>query len=246
MSRGKIMSNVIKLEIFEGEPRVDSRLISKQLGVEHKSSMRLMKAYKADFEEFGVYRFEIDKPLNGTSGGRPQKFALLNEDQCYLLLSYSDNTPKSRELKKALVRAFSNARKQAGLDAAINLILLPKPTTWEKRFPDPYYEALAKITKTRYEGHANGTPYIFGQITDKWIYKVLLPQEVYSELKDRKDKSEKMHQWLTTGGQSRLDQHIQIITLMAQSSTDLRDFEARCIQAFGIPGQLKLIYPIAA
>lgn len=238
------MSHVIKLEKFEGEPRVDSRLIAAQLNVKHINSMELIRDYLSDFEEFGIVRFETEKINPGR--GRSQKFALLNEDQSYLLLSYSDNTPKSRELKKALVRAFSNARKQAGLDAAISLILLPKPTTWEKRFPDPYYEALAKITKTRYEGHANGTPYIFGQITDKWIYKVLLPQEVHSELKDRKDKSEKMHQWLTTGGQSRLDQHIQIITLMAQSSSDLRDFEARCIQAFGIPGQLKLIYPIAA
>lgn len=240
------MSNVIKLESFEGEPRVDSRLIAEKLGVEHKASFQLIRTYKADFEEFGVLPFQMEKPLKGTSGGRPQRFALLNEDQSYLLLSYSDNTPKSRELKKALVRAFSNARKQAGLDAAISLILLPKPTAWEKRFPDPYYEALARITKTRYEGHANGTPYIFGQITDKWVYKVVLPQEVYNELKERKDKSEKMHQWLTTGGQSRLGQHIQMVTLMAQSSSDLKDFEARCIQAFGIPGQLKLIYPIAA
>lgn len=240
------MREVIKLENIEGEPRVDSRLISARLGVEHESSLRLLKNYTDDFKEFGVFRFEIDKPLKGTSGGRPQKFALLNEDQSYLLLAYSDNTPQARETKKALVRAFSNARKQAGIDAAINLILLPKATIWEKRFPDSYYKSLAQITKTTYDGHANGTPYIFGQITNKWVYQALLPHEVYNELKERKDKSEKMHQWLTSGGQAKLDQHIQIVTLMAQSSSDLRDFEARCIQAFGMPGQLRIIYPLAA
>lgn len=240
------MREVIKLENIEGEPRVDSRLISAQLNVKHINSMELIRDYLSDFEEFGVVRFKTEKPLKGTPGGRPQKFALLNEDQSYLLLSYGENTPQAREAKKALIRAFSNARNQAGLDAAINLILLPKPMAWEKRFHDSYYEALAKITKTKYEGHANGTPYIFAQITDKWVYKALLPQEVYTELKERKDRSEKMHQWLTSGGQAKLDQHIQIVTLMAQSSSDLRDFEARCMQAFGIPGQLRLIYPIAA
>lgn len=240
------MSSVIKLETYDGEPRVDSRRIAEKLGVEHKASFQLIRTYKADFLEFGVLPFQMEKPLKGSSGGRPQKFALLNEDQSYLLLSYGENTPQAREAKKALIRAFSNARNQAGLDAAINLILLPKPMAWEKRFHDSYYEALAKITKTKYEGHANGTPYIFAQITDKWVYKALLPQEVYTELKERKDRSEKMHQWLTSGGQAKLDQHIQIVTLMAHSSSDLRDFEARCMQAFGIPGQLRLIYPIAA
>lgn len=238
------MSSVIKLETFDGEPRVDSRRIAEKLGVEHKASFQLIRVYKDDFQEFGFLPFQMEKINPGR--GRSQKFALLNEDQSYLLLSYSDNTPKSRELKKALVRAFSNARKQAGLDAAINLILLPKASVWEKRFPDSYYKSLAQITKTTYDGHANGTPYIFGQITNKWVYQALLPHEVYKELRERKDKSEKMHQWLTSGGQAKLDQHIQIVTLMAQSSSDLRDFEARCIQAFGMPGQLRIIYPLAA
>lgn len=240
------MREVIKLENIEGEPRVDSRRIAEKLGVEHKASFQLIRTYKADFLEFGVLPFQMEKPLKGSSGGRPQKFALLNEDQSYLLLSYGENTPQAREAKKALIRAFSNARNQAGLDAAINLILLPKASVWEKRFPDSYYKSLAQITKTTYDVHANGTPYIFGQITNKWVYQALLPHEVYNELRERKDKSEKMHQWLTSGGQAKLDQHIQIVTLMAQSSSDLRDFEARCIQAFGMPGQLRIIYPLAA
>ena len=38
------------------------------------------------------------------------KFALLNEDQAYLLLTYSRNTARVRELKVRLVKAFRDAR----------------------------------------------------------------------------------------------------------------------------------------
>ncbi len=104
------MNNLISLAVVDGEPRVDSRLVAKQLGVKHQNTRELIEQYLSDFEEFGIIRFETGKPPKGSSGGRPEKFYLLNEDQSYLLLTYSQNTEQARELKKRLVRAFGQQR----------------------------------------------------------------------------------------------------------------------------------------
>lgn len=233
----------IQLVHSAGEARVDSRVIAEQLGIQHESSFDLIKRYSSDFEEFGVLRFETGKPPVGEKGGRPEKFALLSEDQAYLLLAYSRNTKRVRSLKVNLVKAFRDARNKAGLDRVMSMILLPAPAPWEKRFGDAYYQALARITGTIFAGHASGTPAIFGQITDRWVYAAILPKDVHRELKTRRGESEKMHQWLTEGGRERLDQQIAMVTVLAKSSADRKDFEARCMQMFGLPGQLRLIYP---
>ncbi len=105
------MNSLISLVVVDQEPRVDSRLIAEQLGVEHKNTRELIEKYLPDFEEFGVCPFETAKPLQGSLGGRPEKFYLTNEDQSYLLLTYTQNTPQARDLKKRLVRSFGEHRR---------------------------------------------------------------------------------------------------------------------------------------
>lgn len=123
------------------------------------------------------------------------------------------------------------------------LFIRENMTVWELRFKPSYYHALARATNTRYDGHIGGTPAVYGQITDKWVYQIILPLEVYEELKLRKGKSEKMHQWLTDGGKELLDAQIQRVTDIAGSSANIRDFEARMMQISGINGQTSFIYP---
>ncbi len=95
------------------EPRVDSRLLAKQLGGDHANVFELVTNYRTDFEQLGVVRFQTEKPLPGSKGGRPERFTLLNEDQAYLLLTYRRNTAKVRALKVKLVKSFSSARRAA-------------------------------------------------------------------------------------------------------------------------------------
>ncbi|MFI8608489.1 P63C domain-containing protein [Pseudomonas sp. NPDC077649] len=236
----------IQLVHSAGEARVDSRLLADQLKTDHASTIKLIRKYLPDFHELGPIGFEIQKgkPLPQGGFAKATEFALLNEDQSYLLLAYSRNTKKVRALKVNLVKAFRDARHRAGLDSMMNLVLLPAPAPWEKRFSDAYYQALAHITGTVFAGHSCGTPAIFGQITDRWVYAAILPKEVHRELKARRGDSEKMHQWLTDGGRERLDQQIAMVTVIAKSSSDRKDFEARCMQTFGMPGQLRIIYPV--
>ncbi len=92
----------------KAEPRVDSRLIAKQLGKQHRSIYRLIADHQEDHETFGILRFEIAE-IDGR--GQPERFALLSEDQCYLLLTHTRNTEQTRRLKVALVKAFGDARR---------------------------------------------------------------------------------------------------------------------------------------
>ena len=59
---------------------MDSRELAQRLGVKHKNTIELLDKHKADFLELGVLPFQTEKP-SGPNGGRPERFALLNEDQ---------------------------------------------------------------------------------------------------------------------------------------------------------------------
>lgn len=113
------MSNLIALVVVDQEHRVDSRLIAEQLGVKHISVRKLIDQYLPDFEEFGKARFEIE--ASGKTN-QQQKFYLLNEDQAYLLLAYSQNTEQARDLKKRLVRAFGEQRRLLAAPAHIQQV----------------------------------------------------------------------------------------------------------------------------
>lgn len=100
----------ITLTQYNGEPRVDSRLLAEQLENKHKNAMALIDRYLAKFEDFGVVPFQTEKPLAGTAGGRPERFALLNEDQAFFLLALSRNSDRVVGLKADLIMAFREAR----------------------------------------------------------------------------------------------------------------------------------------
>ena len=102
----------IAIALDKDEPLVSHRDISIALGIEPRSMMQLIKDYLCDFQELGVVRFQNAKPPKGTDGGRTERIAYLNEDQSFLALTYSRNTPKAREAKVRLVKAFKAAREQ--------------------------------------------------------------------------------------------------------------------------------------
>ena len=96
----------VQIAIDKREPCISHKSIADTLGVEHRAIMQLINAYESDFEPFGKVTFQM-LPL--TSGQR-ERIAYLNENQCYLLLTYSKNTAKARQAKIQLVKAFQSAR----------------------------------------------------------------------------------------------------------------------------------------
>jgi len=104
--------NTAILSQVGGEARIDSRLLAVAMDRRHQDLYELVKGHRAAFEEFGVLRFQTGKP-NGPSGGRPERFALLGEDQAYFLLTLTRNTERTVALKVRLVKAFGEARRAA-------------------------------------------------------------------------------------------------------------------------------------
>ena len=121
----------------KGEARIDSRLIAQRLGIRHRNLFELVESHKSDFAELGILRFETGV-IKGR--GQPEKFIRLNEDQTYLLLTYSRNTKKVCALKLNLVKAFREARRANEIHTADYL---------------PEYHALHDAIKARAEGSPN-------------------------------------------------------------------------------------------
>lgn len=92
------------------KPRVDSRVMADYLQRRHRSVFRIIERYSDQMREHGTLRFEIALT---SAKGTPQKYALLNEDQAYFLLTLMRNSDHVVGLKSRLVKAFSDARKAA-------------------------------------------------------------------------------------------------------------------------------------
>lgn len=90
----------------DGEPFTTSLVIADGTSNEHRAVLQLVRNSAADLEEFGTLAFEMRK-----SGGRPTEFALLNEAQATLLLTYMKNNDIVRAFKKRLVRGFFQLRR---------------------------------------------------------------------------------------------------------------------------------------
>jgi len=98
----------VALTIIKAEPRIDSRLLAPQLGNQHKAVMALIERYADKFKAMGLLPFKKEV-IKGK--GQPEKFALLNEDQAFLLLALSRNNARVVDLKVKLVKAFGEARR---------------------------------------------------------------------------------------------------------------------------------------
>jgi phage regulator Rha-like protein len=102
----------LALAIVKAEPRIDSRLLAKSLRNQHKATIALIERYADKFKAMGLLPFKKEVI---TGKGQPEKFALLNEDQAFFLLSLSRNSAHVVSLKARLVLAFRDARRAAAV-----------------------------------------------------------------------------------------------------------------------------------
>lgn len=107
----EIVHTSVEVQERDGILVVDSRLIAERLGIAHDNFLQTLEKHKASIQEaFGVFLFETGKPPLGSKGGRPEKYALLTEEQATVLMTLSRNTPQVVALKIALVKAFTEAK----------------------------------------------------------------------------------------------------------------------------------------
>lgn len=103
----------LTLTTTKTETRVDTRLMAMHLGNQHRHVMALIEKYADKFRSFGQLLFKNAVGERNQGGGNPERFALLNEDQAFFLLSLSRNSEQVVDLKVKLIQAFSEARRAA-------------------------------------------------------------------------------------------------------------------------------------
>lgn len=106
-----LVHNTLTLTTTKTEARVDSRVLAGLLGVKARASFALIERYADTFKTFGQLTFKKAVGERQHGGGNAERYALLNEDQAYFLLSLSRNNERVVVLKAKLVKAFGEARK---------------------------------------------------------------------------------------------------------------------------------------
>lgn len=117
VSRGLIVS------VVDGEAVTTTLAIATGCEVDHASVIKLVRTYQADLEEFGPLGFEIHVAKRMQGGGSPTEYAILNEQQSTLILTYMRNSAIVREFKKSLIKEFwrmAHAKPAFDYAAALN------------------------------------------------------------------------------------------------------------------------------
>jgi len=91
-------------------PITTSLAIAEGVGGTHKSVIQLIRQNASDFEEFGPLAFEMRVVKRPQGGGSKVEYAILNEQQSALLLTYFRNNETVKAFKKALIKAFFEMR----------------------------------------------------------------------------------------------------------------------------------------
>lgn len=98
----------LSLTVTSKEARVDTRLLAKKLGNQHHNTLALVIKHEAAFQKLGKVLFKTE-PLSDSRTGQRERFALLNEDQAFFLLSLSRNTDLVVGLKLKLIESFGGS-----------------------------------------------------------------------------------------------------------------------------------------
>lgn len=94
------------------EPRIDSREIANTLDQKHRTILENIDKYKNHFDQLGSVVFLCAEKVLLPQGwhARLTRYAMLNEDHCYFLLSLIKNTEQSVIAKLNFIKQFSSAR----------------------------------------------------------------------------------------------------------------------------------------
>lgn len=102
-------ANNISLLVRNDEVRIDSRELAQHLDLHHDGYLfPLIQRYADDLNQLGAIQFQ---PLPVMPGSK--QFAVLNEDQAFLLLTFLGNSAAERLRKISIVREFRAFRRLA-------------------------------------------------------------------------------------------------------------------------------------
>jgi hypothetical protein len=132
-----------------------------------------------------------------------------------------------------------NLKRKLTAEEIIEICCLPVPTTWERRFPEEYYEHLSRLTGLVVDGHTR--PCYWAALTKELIYDYL-PEGIYGEIKRCKDESgswDRLHQYLSGDGVEILQSHQKKVLHHMQGAASVNQLRTALKQA--CTGQYQLV-----
>ena len=100
----------LSLNLISNEFRIDSRLLAPELNHRHRTILESIDKYNTEFKSLGLLPFQTEARLMGQHGGGDVRYFLLNEDQCYFLLTLMRNNEHIVKSKLKLVKDRKSTR----------------------------------------------------------------------------------------------------------------------------------------
>ncbi len=124
------MKNYITL--INNQPFVSSLHIAEAIGYPHRNIITMIRKHLEDLQKFDLVAFEMQPRLQGQHGGGSAEYALLNERQATLLLTYMRNKPIVKRFKIALVKQFYELQQQRIDVTVLQQELLKAKPRWKE------------------------------------------------------------------------------------------------------------------
>jgi phage regulator Rha-like protein len=109
--------NDISIIYSANELRTDSRDLASLLDHRHRTIIENIDKYHSELLDLGPLPFQTEKGIALPQGGfaKETRFSMLNEDQCYFVLTLMRNNAHVVKSKLQLVKAFRDARSQLAM-----------------------------------------------------------------------------------------------------------------------------------
>lgn len=246
--RGYVRRQIVKLLGFTDRQRGDrfasflQEIAPNSLSSLNKKevSILLPSGQKAQFFPAGVIADVASAVVDAAIDGTLHKARRGIVPNCMKIMRSLATTGEVALIDEAT--GYQHRRAPDALQELISKLLRQSCASWERRFHPEYYRALYRLFGWRYQGHVQNPPHVIGQITLRWVYGPVLPEDLLGEIRARKGISQKHHQWLSDQGLAHLESQIHAVTAIARSATSYRDFARRCEAAFsGAALQLGLL-----
>ena len=206
-----------------------------------EATILLPSGQKAQFFPSGIIADVASAVVNAAIDGTLHKARRGIVPNCMKIMRALATTGEVALIDEAT--GYQHHRAPDALQELISKLLRQSCASWERRFQPDYYRAIYRLFGWKYQGHDQSPPHVVGQITLRWVYGQVLPEDLLGEIRNRKGISQKHHQWLSEQGLARLESQIHAVTAIARSSISYPDFKRRCEAAFaGAALQLGLLF----
>lgn len=103
---------------------------------------------------------------------------------------------------------------------------------WDHRFGADYHHALYRLFRWPFKGQEAPQPLAVEQVTLQWVYRPVLPQDLFRDVQIGRPVSRQHRRWLSEEGAPRLQAQIAAVTVIARLSSGYQDFAKRCEAVF--------------